>query len=152
MAIITILFPRLVTRSLDAKSTAFYPVTAIFFIVWYNQQVFWPGYPFCRSGQANRLASEPKNGLTSLTTEPFGPGFKVQSGLWAVSSYYLIVVYHSFRSIKLLRCYNPEVVVALWRLLLNSHCNMPVVTNRKSTRQFFAFTRCDMGQRYQNYG
>ncbi|TPP61037.1 NADH-ubiquinone oxidoreductase subunit [Fasciola gigantica] len=37
--------------------------------------------PGPQSGQGGRLAAEPKNGLTSLTTEPYGPGFKVQSGL-----------------------------------------------------------------------
>ncbi|KAG5455265.1 ndufv2NADH dehydrogenase flavoprotein subunit 2 [Clonorchis sinensis] len=34
-----------------------------------------------QSGQGGRFASEPKGGLTSLTTEPRGPGFKVRADL-----------------------------------------------------------------------
>ena len=34
-----------------------------------------------RSGQNNRFASEPKTGLTSLTSPPKGPGFGMQAGL-----------------------------------------------------------------------
>ncbi|VDP92670.1 unnamed protein product [Echinostoma caproni] len=34
-----------------------------------------------QSGQGHRFASEPKQGLTSLTTEPPGPGFKVRADL-----------------------------------------------------------------------
>uniref|UniRef100_A0A095AQ94 NADH dehydrogenase [ubiquinone] flavoprotein 2, mitochondrial n=1 Tax=Schistosoma haematobium TaxID=6185 RepID=A0A095AQ94_SCHHA len=37
--------------------------------------------PGPQSGQGGRFASEPKGGLTSLTTEPKGPGFKVRSDL-----------------------------------------------------------------------
>jgi len=39
---------------------------------------------FClvfRKGQGGRFASEPAGGLTSLTTPPYGPGFKVRSDL-----------------------------------------------------------------------
>ncbi|KAH8857779.1 NADH dehydrogenase [ubiquinone] flavoprotein 2, mitochondrial [Schistosoma japonicum] len=37
--------------------------------------------PGPQSGQGGRFASEPKGGLTSLNTEPKGPGFKVRSDL-----------------------------------------------------------------------
>lgn len=37
--------------------------------------------PGPRSGQGSRFASEPAGGLTSLTTPPYGPGFKVRSDL-----------------------------------------------------------------------
>ncbi|CAH8861539.1 unnamed protein product [Trichobilharzia szidati] len=37
--------------------------------------------PGPQSGQGGRFASEPKGGLTSLTTDPKGPGFKVRSDL-----------------------------------------------------------------------
>lgn len=37
--------------------------------------------PGPQSGQDHRLTSEPKGGLTSLTKEPPGPGFKVRSDL-----------------------------------------------------------------------
>lgn len=42
---------------------------------------FFLTYLHFRSGQGGRFASEPKGGLTSLTTEPKGPGFKVRSDL-----------------------------------------------------------------------
>jgi len=34
-----------------------------------------------RKGEGGRFASEPSSGLTSLTTPPYGPGFKVRSDL-----------------------------------------------------------------------
>lgn len=37
--------------------------------------------PGPRKGQGERFASEPCGGLTSLTTTPYGPGFKVRSDL-----------------------------------------------------------------------